>query len=639
MSSDPKANSSQTQGSPPKPAPIRAVNDFVVKFANVNGSGSASANELFAKAILRMGVPVSPRNIFPSNIQGLPTWYEVRVNERGYLARRGGVDMLVAMNPQTWDRDLQELSPGGYLFYDSTRPMPADKFRADVHLIGMRLTEIANANYQDARQRQLMKNIVCLGALSALLGIDPNEIEKLFGEMYKGKERLLDGNVKALHLGRSQAQQTLPAIGLAVERRDAVGDRIFIEGNAAAALGAVYGGASVCAWYPITPSSSVAEAFESWCKKLRREPETGRARYAIVQAEDEIASIGMVVGAGWNGARAFTATSGPGISLMTEFFGLAYFAEVPVTVINVQRGGPSTGMPTRTQQADVIACAYAGHGDTKHVLLFPEDPAECFEFTAAALDLADRLQTPVFVMTDLDIGMNRRLSRPLAWDDAKVLDHGKVMSHADLEAGRDFGRYLDVDGDGIPYRTLPGTHPSKGAYFTRGTTRNPYAKYSETGADYVYNMERLLKKFDTAKSLVPQPVLRAAAAPLLAKAGGRTRYGALQFGSTAPAMTEAHDALEADGIAIDVMRIRAFPFADSVRDFIAAHEVVFVVEQNRDAQLRTLLINELGIDPARLVAILHYDGTPITARFIHEQIGARSGSANVTPLKRVEKAA
>ena len=619
----------------PLQAPIRAVNDFVIKFANVNGSGSASANELFAKSILRMGVPVSPRNIFPSNIQGLPTWYEVRVSEKGYLARRGGVDMLVAMNPQTWDRDLQELSPGGYLFYDSTRPLPPEKFRNDIEVVGMPLTELTNSHYSDPRQRQLMKNIVYLGALSALLGLDPNVIEKLFGEMYKGKERLLVSNVKALHLGRSHAQQSLPDIGLAVERRDRVGDLVFIEGNSAAALGAVYGGATVCAWYPITPSSSVAEAFEGWCRKLRHDPQTGEAKYAIVQAEDELASIGMVIGAGWNGSRAFTATSGPGISLMTEFLGLAYFAEIPATIIDVQRGGPSTGMPTRTQQADVLACAYAGHGDTKHVLLFPEDPAECFEFTAQALDLADRLQTPVFVMTDLDIGMNRRLSAPLRWDDSRVYDRGKLMTHDALEAGADFGRYLDVDGDGIPYRTLPGTHPTLGAYFTRGTTRNAYAKYSEAGPDYIYNMERLLRKFDTARSLVPQPVVRQANQAVLAKANGRVRFGALQFGSTAPAMSEAHDALEADGIAIDVMRLRAFPFPECVREFIAAHEAVFVVEQNRDAQMRTLLVNELGIDPARLIPVLHYDGTPVTARFIHDAISTRIGQSKVTPIKRV----
>jgi 2-oxoglutarate ferredoxin oxidoreductase subunit alpha len=599
--------------------PIAAVNDFVVKFANVNGSGSASANELFARSILRMGVPVSPRNIFPSNIQGLPTWYEVRISEKGWLGRRGGVDLMVAMNPQTWDRDVKEIEPGGYLFHDSSRYLPPERFRDDLTIIGMPLTEICNATYADSRERQLMKNILALGALSALLGIDPAEIEKLFGEQYKGKERLLDSNVKALQLGRDYAAQCLDDIALKIERRDAVRDRIFMEGNSAAALGAVYGGASVCAWYPITPSSSVAEAFTSWCRRLRHDPDTGKARYAIVQAEDELASIGMVVGAGWNGARAFTATSGPGVSLMTEFIGLAYFAEIPVTIVNVQRGGPSTGMPTRTQQADLLACAYASHGDTKHPLLLPEDPTECFEFTAAALDLADRLQTPVFVMTDLDIGMNTRLCRPLAWDDRRVMDRGKVMDHDMLESGRDFGRYLDVDGDGIPYRTYPGTHPTKGAYFTRGTTRNAYAKYSETGPDYVYNMERLLRKFDTARTLVPQPVTR--------PARKATTLGALYFGSTSPAMDEALEVLEEHGVDLDTMRLRAYPFPESVRQFIDAHDTVFVVEQNRDAQMRSLLVNELQIDPAKLVPVLHFDGTPITARFIISRITAAATGA------------
>ncbi|MDE1884773.1 MAG: 2-oxoacid:acceptor oxidoreductase family protein, partial [Xanthomonadaceae bacterium] len=373
---------------------IRATNDFVVKFANVNGSGSASANELFAKSILRMGVPVSPRNIFPSNIQGLPTWYEVRVTEQGWLGRRGGIDLMVAMNPQTWDEDIAEIESGGYLFYDSTRPLPASKFRDDIHVIGMPLTAICNRTYADARQRQLFKNIMYVGALSALLGIDAAEIEKLFAEQYKGKEKLLDSNVKALHLGRDYAKEHLPGdFGLRVKRANAVGERIFVDGNSAAALGCVYGGATVCAWYPITPSSSLAEGFQKYCMKYRVDAETGTNKFAIVQAEDEIASIGMVVGAGWNGARAFTTTSGPGISLMNEFIGLAYFAEIPVTIIDVQRGGPSTGMPTRTQQSDVTACAYASHGDTRHVLLFPEDPHECFAFSAQALDLADRLQT------------------------------------------------------------------------------------------------------------------------------------------------------------------------------------------------------------------------------------------------------
>jgi len=610
------------------PQMIQRTNDFVVKFANVNGSGSASANQLFAKSILRMGVPVSSRNIFPSNIQGLPTWYEVRVSEAGHLGRRGGVDLMVAMNPQTWEKDVASIDPGGYLFYDSTKPRQDSEFRDDIAVIGMPLTEICNREYDDARQRQLFKNIIYVGALSALLGIDEAEIERLLGEQFRGKDKLIAPNVHAMQLGRDYANAHLGGpIGLRVSRAEAVGDRIFIDGNSAAALGAVYGGATVAAWYPITPSTSLAEAFQRYCRKFRTDPDTGKGRYAIVQAEDELASIGMVIGAGWNGARAFTTTSGPGISLMSEFFGLAYFAEIPAVIFDVQRGGPSTGMPTRTQQSDILACAYASHGDTKHVLLFPEDPHECFEFGALAFDLADRLQTPIFVMLDLDIGMNDWLTRPFAWDDARRLDRGKVMTAEELEAGRDFGRYLDVDGDGIPYRTYPGTHPSRGAYFNRGTSKDRYAKYTEEGGAYVDNMQRLLRKFDTAKELAPKPILREAAQP--------TRFGAIYFGSTSPAMDEAMTALEAQGVHLDTLRVRAFPFHDKVIDFITAHDQVFVIEQNRDAQLRMLLVNEGAIDPARLISVLHYDGTPITARFIIGEIGERLAALNVVPLRKM----
>ena len=605
--------------------PIEASNDFVVKFANVNGSGSASANELFAKAILRMGVPVSPRNIFPSNIQGLPTWYEVRVSEQGWLGRRGGVDLMVAMNPQTWDADVAEIEAGGYLFYDNSRPLPRSKFRDDITIIGVPLTEICNATYADPRQRQLFKNIMYLGALSVLLGIERETIVELIGEQYKGKEALLQPNVHALDLGREHAEENLQPIGLRVERRDAVGNRIFVDGNSAAALGLVYGGATVCAWYPITPSSSLAEAFQKYCSKLRVDPETKQHRYAVVQAEDEIASIGMVVGAGWNGARAFTATAGPGISLMNEFIGLAYFAEIPVTIVDVQRGGPSTGMPTRTQQSDVLLCAHASHGDTQHVLLFPEDPHECFEFAATALDLADRLQTPMFVMSDLDIGMNQRLCAPFQWDDARHYDRGKVLSAEQLQAGVPFGRYRDVDGDGIPYRTYPGTHATRGSFFTRGTSKNADAKYSEKGEDYVENMQRLQRKFETAKSLLPQPVLHVAKA--------KAAHGAIYFGSTAPAMAEARELLDRDGLHLDTLRVRGYPFADSICEFVAGHESVFIVEQNRDAQLRTLLVEQFDLDPARLIPILHYDGTPITARFISRAMGEHMRSAEVTPLR------
>ncbi len=608
---------------------LKLTNDFVVKFANVNGSGSASANAMFAKSVLRMGVPVAARNIFPSNIQGLPTWYEVRITGDGHLGRRGGVDMMVAMNPQTWDRDVAEIEPGGYLFYDSTKALPPSKFRDDITVVGVPLTSITNAAYSVPRERQLFKNTIYVGALAALLGIELEVIETLLAEQFAGKERLITANVAALHMGRDYVRENLEPLGLQVTRADAVGDRIYVEGNNAAALGAVYGGATVCAWYPITPSTSLAEAFSEHCDNLRIDPETGKARYAIVQAEDEIASIGIVVGAGWNGARAFTATSGPGVSLMTEFIGLSYFAEIPAVIFDVQRGGPSTGMPTRTQQADLLGAAYAGHGDTKHPMLLPMDPGECFEMGALAFDLSDRLQTTIFVMLDLDIGMNEWLTEPFKWDDNRKLDRGKVMSHDDLESGREFGRYLEVDGDGIPYRTYPGVHPTKGAYFTRGTSRNPFARYSEEGSVYVDNMERLLRKFETAKTLIPAPVAK--------PAKQKTRDGVIYYGSTTPAMHEALEALEKQGCHLDALRVRGFPFAQSVDEFIAAHDRVFIVEQNRDGQLRTLVMNEGGVDPAKLVAVLHYDGTPITARFIAGQIGSLMGAK--TPSARVTEAA
>jgi len=597
---------------------LNRVNDFVVKFANVNGSGSASANTLFAKSILRMGVPVSPRNIFPSNIQGLPTWYEVRVSEQGWLGRRGGVDLMVAMNQQTWDVDVAEIEPGGFLFYDNTRPMPASKLRSDVTVLGMPLTAMCNERYKDARQRQVFKNIIYVGALSQLLGIEREVVVKLIGEQYKGKEKLLQPNLDSLDLGRAWAAEHLPAnFALKVERRDKVGERIFVDGNAASALGALYGGASVAAWYPITPSSSLAEAFQKYCNKYRTNPD-GTKRFAIIQAEDELASIGMVIGAAWNGARAFTATSGPGISLMQEFLGLAYFAEIPAVIFDVQRGGPSTGMPTRTQQADLLSCALASHGDTQHVLLLPEDPRECFEFGALSFDLADRLQTPVFVMLDLDIGMNERLCEPFAWDDKKTMDRGKLMTTEQLEAGRPFGRYRDVDGDGITTRTWPGTHPTRGSFFTRGTTKDRDAKYSETGPDYMENMTRLQRKFQTAANLLPAPVLRRAKQP--------TSAGVLYFGSTSPAMDEALALLAADGLHLDALRLRGFPFPASVPEFIAEHETVFLVEQNRDAQMKMLLVHECQIDPNHVTSVRHYDGTPITARFIVQAIRELCGS-------------
>jgi 2-oxoglutarate ferredoxin oxidoreductase subunit alpha len=539
--------------------------------------------------------------------------------------------MMVAMNPQTWNQDVKEVEPGGYLFYDNTKVLPASKFRDDINVLGMPLTEISNSTYSVPRERQLFKNIICLGALAGMMGIEPELIAELFGEQYKGKEKLLKPNLNALQLGLNYAREHLKdALGLKCKRAYAVGDQIFMEGNAAAALGLVYGGATVCAWYPITPSSSLAEAFTSYCNKLRVDKDNKKNKFAIVQAEDELASIGIVTGAGWNGARAFTATSGPGISLMSEFIGLAYFAEIPATIIDVQRGGPSTGMPTRTQQSDVLACAYASHGDTKHILLFPEDPHECFTMAADCLDLAERLQTPVFLMTDLDIGMNHRLCKPLKWDDSRTYDRGKVMTAEMLDAGKEFARYKDLDGDGIPFRTYPGTHETKGAYFTRGTSKNPQAIYSEAGPDYQYNMQRLLKKHDFAKTLVPKPVLTAAKEP--------ARFGVIYYGSTAPSMNESLEALAEKNIFVNALRIRAFPFADEIQDFVHSHSKVFVIEQNRDAQLKTLLVNEAGINPASLISILHYDGTPITARFITKEISEVVAALNVRPIKK-DKAA
>ena len=608
--------------------PIESTNDFVIRFANVNGSGSASANQMFAKSVMRMGVPIASRNIFPSNIQGLPTWFEVRVTEKGYRGRRGGIDVMVAMNPQTWDQDVASLEPGGYLIYDSTKPMPPSKFREDITVVGIPLTAICNAQYTESRQRQLFKNIIYVGALSALMDIDPQVIEQLIGEQFKGKDKLIAPNIQALHMGRDYALKNLKCpLGVKVRKADAVGDSILLEGNNAVGLGMVYGGATVAAWYPITPSTSVAEAFQKHCAKFRQDPDSGKNRYAIVQAEDELAAVGMVLGAAWNGSRAFTATSGPGISLMQEFLGLAYFAEVPAVIVDVQRGGPSTGMPTRTQQNDLMSVAYASHGDTKHIMLLPEDPRECFEFSALSLDLADRMQTPIFVMTDLDIGMNDWMCKPLTWDDNRRYDRGKVTTREDLEAGKVFGRYLDVDGDGIGFRTYPGTHPTKGAFFTRGTSKDSYARYTEEGGAYVENMQRLLRKHNTAKQYLPKPVRR--------DAKHATKFGVIYYGSTSASMYESLDVLEAQGLHLDTMRVRGFPFHDEVAQFIADHEHVFVVEQNRDAQLRSLLTIELGIDPAKLIPVLHYDGTPITSRFIVGDIQAKLKAFNVVPLRKV----
>ncbi|TMJ77634.1 MAG: 2-oxoacid:acceptor oxidoreductase subunit alpha [Alphaproteobacteria bacterium] len=590
---------------------MSGINDFVVKFATVNGSGSASANGIFAKTLFRMGIPVSPKNIFPSNIQGLPTWYEVRVSEAGYLARRDGIDLMVAMNPQTFKEDLAEVVPGGWLLYDSTLPRLWP--REDVTILGVPIAEMCAAKWQDTRQRQLFKNMVYVGALSALLDIDMDVLKGAVADQLKGKEKLVAANMDAVGLGRDYALKNFNC-PLPIHLRHAEGakGKILVSGNDAAGLGALYAGATVCAWYPITPSTSLAEAFERHAKRLRVTKD-GRRLFGIVQAEDELAAIGVAIGGGWNGARAFTATSGPGISLMSEFLGLAYFAEVPVVLFNIQRGGPSTGMPTRTQQSDILSCAYASHGDTKHVLLFPANPTECFSMGAQAFDLAERLQTPVIVMSDLDIGMNDWVTEPFAWNDAHVHDRGKVLDAEQLEKfkdvrGRDWGRYQDVDEDAIPYRTLPGTHPTKGAFFTRGTSHDENARYTEDGVIHARVLDRIRRKFDTAQNFVPKPEVT------IRDKSGKT--GLIYFGATTPAVREALDALERDGVKVNALRIKAFPFTRDVASFCAMHERVFVVEQNRDAQMRSLLMTEAEVPGAKLIPALNYDGMPLTAAFV-----------------------
>lgn len=589
--------------------PNSKVNDFVIRFANVNGTGSASANYLFAKAIFRMGIPVTPKNIFPSNIQGLPTWYDVRVSEKGYLGRREGVDLMVCVNPQSMPDDVLSVKSGGYFIYDCTKALNPALIRPDVTYIGLPLMEMCLREFTDPRQRQLFKNIIYVGALSALLDIEFSVLEQLLAEQFVGKEKLVAMNIKALNLGISYIHSNYAyPLDIRLERRDLIGDKILIDGNSACGLGAVYGGATVVAWYPITPSTSVVEAFETYAKKLRVDKETGKRNYAIVQAEDELAAIGMVIGANWNGARSFTATSGPGLSLMNEFLGLAYFAEIPTLLIDVQRTGPSTGMPTRTQQSDILLAAYASHGDTKQVLVFPSTPKECFEMTAEALDLAESLQTPIIMMTDLDLGMNDHMSEPFQWDDSRKYNRGKVLNASQLEELPRFGRYLDVDGDGITYRTIPGTHPTKGSFFTRGTSRDEYAAYTEDGRVYARNMDRLLKKWDTAKDMVP--------APYLYQKENKSPYGLIFFGTSTYSAEEAMDTMAASGINFDAMRLRAFPFNQTVEDFIHTHEKVFVIEQNRDGQMRSLLINELNVNPHKMIPVLNYDGMPITAHAI-----------------------
>lgn len=601
--------------SPAAPKPQRRgstrANDFALKIATVNGTGSASANSLLLQAIFRMGVPVSGKNLFPSNIQGLPTWYEIRASGDGHTGRADAFDLFVAMNPATYERDIAEVRAGGWVLHDSSWPLSPSLRRSDVNFLGIPLAKMCVDRFERSRERILMKNIGYLGALTALLEAEVPVVEQLLEENFGRKKALLDSNHEAFRMGYDYAREHFDCpLPLRLERMDANGDAILIDGNTAAALGCVYAGATVAAWYPITPSTSLVDAFTGFCRAYRVDPETRRNRFCILQAEDELAAAGMTLGANWAGARAFTATSGPGISLMSEFIGLAYYAEIPSVFFDIQRTGPSTGMPTRTQQGDLMTVVYASHGDTKHVVLFPADPKECFEFAVHAFDLAERFQTPVFVVSDLDIAMNDWAVPALEWDDAYRPDRGKVLDAKQLEDIQDFHRYLDVDGDGIPYRTLPGVHPN-GAYFTRGSGHDAYGKYTEDAGPYREVVDRIARKIASAATAVPQPETRT---------GRRARYGIITVGGCKRAVLEARDRLKKKGISVDYMRVRGFPFHEDVAAFAGSHELTFVVEQNRDAQLRTLLMVEAGVPAERLVSVRAYGGQPLAAGEVVEGV-------------------
>ena len=594
-------------------APARIVNDFSIQIATVNGSGSQTANLVLLRSIFQMGIPVSGKNMFPSNIAGLPTWYTVRANQAGFVARKKEVDFLVAMNPETAREDVMTLDPGRVVLYDA--PLKLSALRSDLVFYGVPFDKIVATVCTDAKLRRLVKNMIYDGVLSHLLAIDMGEMEKALRKQFGKKVKAADLNMGALAAGAEYARQHLVKQDpYAIERMDKTRGMILIEGNTASALGAMFGGVTVVAWYPITPSSSLPESLIAYMKKYRIDKD-GKATFAIVQAEDEIASIGMVLGAGWAGARAMTSTSGPGISLMSEFAGLAYYAELPGVVFDIQRVGPSTGLPTRTAQGDIATTAMLSHGDTKQVMLIPSSVEECFEMAIEAFDFAERLQQLVFVMSDLDLGMNMWMSHPFTYPE-KPFDRGKVLDAAGVRAlGAEWGRYLDVDGDGIPYRTLPGTDAP--SYFTRGSGHNARGQYSERPDDYQNNMDRLVRKQETAKALLPQPVVEDADADV----------GIVAFGTTHWAVEESRVQLESEaGIRTAYLRIRAYPFSDAVEAFILRYKRIYVVEQNRDAQMRALMKNDLSSEAgARIRSVLHYNGLPIDARSVTEEILVQEG--------------
>jgi 2-oxoglutarate ferredoxin oxidoreductase subunit alpha len=608
-----------------QPASRRVVNDFSIQVATVNGSGSQTANLVLLRSIFQMGVPVSGKNMFPSNIAGLPTWYTVRANKDGYIARKKEVDFLVAMNPETAREDVLSLEPGTAVLYDE--PLKLNALRTDLVFYPVPFDKIVATVCTEPKLRRLVKNMIYDGVLSKLLGIEMNEMEKALRKQFGKKAKAAELNLGALHAGFAYAEEHLPKQDpYSVERMDKTGGMVLIEGNAAAALGAMLAGVTVVSWYPITPSSSLPETLISYMRKYRIDKETGKATFAIVQAEDEIAAIGMVVGAGWAGARAMTSTSGPGISLMSEFAGLAYYAEVPGVVFDIQRVGPSTGLPTRTAQGDISKLALLSHGDTRHVMLIPSSAEECYTMTMLAFDLAERLQTLVFVMSDLDLGMNAWMATPFKYPE-KTIDRGKLLDQSVLARLGEWGRYRDVDGDGIPYRTIPGD--GMPVYFTRGSGHNDRGQYSERPDDYSHNVDRLARKFETAKQLVAQPIVEDAAGEI----------GIIGYGSSHWAIEESRDQLAREsGIDTAYLRVRAYPFPDEVAAFIGRYQRVYVVEQNRDAQLRALLRIDLPAElTARLRSVLHYNGLPIDARSVTDEILIQEGkkeraepSANVT---------
>jgi 2-oxoglutarate ferredoxin oxidoreductase subunit alpha len=611
------------------------VNDFAFKLANVNGTGSASANGLLMQAIFRMGIPVSGKNLFPSNIQGLPTWYEIRVNNEGRTARALEYDLIVAMNAQTYARDIKEVRPGGYLLFDSSWPLDHGLQRPDVTFLGVPFAQLCVEHFQEPRERILMKNIAYTGTLIALLDIELSVAEELLQELFGNKKALLESNHRALKLGYDSAKQNLECpLPFRVQKMNANGDKILIDGNTATALGALYAGCTVAAWYPITPATSVMESFKSLCERYRKDPQTGKNNFAILQAEDEIAAIGIVIGAGWAGARAFTSTAGPGVSLMNEFLGLAYYAEIPAVLVDVQRVGPSTGMPTRTQQADLLLCAYASHGDTKHILLFPAHPAECFEFAVKSFDLAEKFQTPVILMSDLDIGMNDWVVPRFSWDNSYKPDRGRVLSPEEIEKLTAFHRYSDEDENFVTPRTLPG-FSSKGAYLTRGSGHNRLGGYTELPEEYQDVVDRLARKHRAAAKFIPTPVIDSSRSSH-GKRKGRAAFSLVTLGGCDAAVCEALDILSEQGIPGDYMRIRGFPFGAEVEAFLNAHDVNYIVEQNRDHQLKSLIALETNVPKEKLKSLLYYGGFPLSAGQVVEGLLAAIGRPGGEAARRLE---